>query len=260
MFKSFSYSSVTIQKIYDSPIVNPSVIWTVNGKKKIISGEKTYKINVGEVFFTNGSRKFSFENVPKDNVFFSRQISFLVPPERDLINLSQGVGGMFFGDVVMDLTDDLKQIFNIMHGINSSFYSHDVRLKFIGVIYMLLAEKGVLHILFPINQNSFDKKIKTYFSNTPGFKHNIDNTCVNFSVSRSTLIRRLNKKNIKFKFLLREVRMNHAVHLIKNRIVDIDELTFECGYVSKHIFQKHFKEQFGITFKEYVSTLDVNID
>lgn len=153
------------------------------------------------------------------------------------------------------LTADLKQSVNILHQMDASIYSYNVKKCFIDAIYIQLAEKGLLHILFPINHDSFEKQMCTLLSIEPAYNHNINSTCHHFGVSRSTLIRRLNKKNITFKFLLRKIRMNHAIYLMQHGVISVENLYLECGYHSSYRFQQYFKDQFGLTLKQYRSTL-----
>ena len=62
-----------------------------------------------------------------------------------------------------------------------------------------------------------------------------------------------------YKILLRQVRMNHAKNLIKQGEIRITNIALDCGYYSNHRFKNYFKEQFGMTVKDYILKSSANI-
>lgn len=255
MFKNFSHKEYSIIKRTNISIIRPSLIWVVNGQKKIFMNKDILTLNPGELLFINNDDKLSFVNKPINNIFLAKQISFLSKPDKEMISLSKGIVKKIDDYPIIKLTSDLKKNIEFFHSLDTTIISNKIKLMIANVIYMQLAEKGLLHILFPFEDDDIEIKLCLFLSNEPNYKHSIINSCSYLGVSRSTLIRHLNKKNTTFKLLLRKVRMKHAMFLIKQGCDDIDTIALDCGYQSTHRFQNYFKEEFNVSLKKYISDL-----
>ena len=71
-------------------------------------------------------------------------------------------------------------------------------------------------------------------------------------ISKQSLYRKLeNAPDLKPQKLIREARMKAAAEMMKTSKLTIDEIMYKVGYDNRSTFYKNFKEQFGLTPKEY---------
>lgn len=71
-------------------------------------------------------------------------------------------------------------------------------------------------------------------------------------ISKQSLYRKLeNAPDLKPQKLIREARMKAAAEMMKTSTLTIDEIMYKVGYDNRSTFYKNFKEQFGLTPKEY---------
>jgi AraC-like DNA-binding protein len=71
-------------------------------------------------------------------------------------------------------------------------------------------------------------------------------------ISKQSLYRKLeNAPDLKPQKLIREARMKAAAEMMKASKLTIDEIMYKVGYDNRSTFYKNFKEQFGLTPKEY---------
>lgn len=163
-----------------------------------------------------------------------------------------------FVEPIIKLTPSIKQILFLTHELDTKYISDNVQNTLTNALYIQLAENGLLHLLFQSEKILFEKKLFDLFSIEPSYKHNINNSCNHLGVSRATLIRRLRRSNMTYKKLLRQVRMNHAINLIHQGEISITNIALDCGYYSNHRFNNYFKEQFGMSVKDYIFKSSVN--
>ena len=71
-------------------------------------------------------------------------------------------------------------------------------------------------------------------------------------ISKQSLYRKLeNAPDLKPQKLIREARMKAAAEMMKTSKLTIDEIMYKVGYDNRSTFYKNFKEQYGLTPKEY---------
>lgn len=71
-------------------------------------------------------------------------------------------------------------------------------------------------------------------------------------ISKQSLYRKLeNAPDLKPQKLIREARMKAATEMMKTSKMTIDEIMYKVGYDNRSTFYKNFKEQYGVTPKEY---------
>ena len=71
-------------------------------------------------------------------------------------------------------------------------------------------------------------------------------------ISKQSLYRKLeNAPDLKPQKLIREARMKAAAEMMKTSKLTIDEIMYKVGYDNRSTFYKNFKEQYGVTPKEY---------
>ncbi|WP_237466251.1 helix-turn-helix domain-containing protein [Vibrio stylophorae] len=123
-------------------------------------------------------------------------------------------------------------------------------------LFQYLAEQGQLHLLFPSKHLSLAQQVSEYLALHPANEHHIEQTALQFNMSRATLIRKLNQENKKFREILMEVRLNHALNIIQHqKITNIAIIAQACGYLSDAKFSLRFKEKFGLSVKQYIETV-----
>ncbi|MCA6052196.1 helix-turn-helix domain-containing protein, partial [Bacteroides thetaiotaomicron] len=72
------------------------------------------------------------------------------------------------------------------------------------------------------------------------------------AVSKSSLYRKMKIATglspIEF---IRNIRLKHGSQLLKDKSISVAEVAYECGFSNPKYFATCFKEEFGVTPKEY---------
>lgn len=145
--------------------------------------------------------------------------------------------------------------FSLLIEMSSQNLSSNVQKYHLLAFYQQLIEVGALHILFSKSHDSLQNKLSAYFSKDPADNYQLDEVSHVFSMSRATLIRRLNQDGTNFRTVLANVRMSHALSLMQEKKQSQLDLALQCGYQSETRFSQRFHQQFGITPKQYMKTV-----
>jgi AraC-like DNA-binding protein len=110
------------------------------------------------------------------------------------------------------------------------------------------------------SENSLIDAAKTIVEqNLRNTDFDLENLLVKLNVSRSTFHRKIkaasNQSPTEF---IRDIRLKHAVHLMKTNTLNIDEIGTYVGFNSTSYFIRSFKKKYGKTPKEYYSGMRVN--
>lgn len=82
---------------------------------------------------------------------------------------------------------------------------------------------------------------------------NIDKMCKDMGVSHSSLYRKVkNQTGLTLNELIRHVKMKKAAQLIKSKKMSISEIMDETGFTNHSYFAKCFKNEFGVSPREYI--------
>lgn len=260
MFKSFDYNDVSEEQIKNLSYAYPKIFWVELNKIKIKINNIETLLTPNDILILPADQKLDFSSAERIESRNMKQIIFSIPPDEKMISLSrrESLEHSEFKarKFTYPLSTELKQGLMLLYSLNPTKISRNVRLLWCNAFYLQLAESGLLHILFPDSYEDVVDKLYRIFSSNPSYKHNINDTCKTIGLSKATLIRRLNQKNTKFKLLLRKARINHAISIINSgEWGNIDEIAYDCGYHSTYRFQTYFKEQTGMTPREYVNSM-----
>ena len=130
----------------------------------------------------------------------------------------------------------------------SAYYLRRFRLKYLRLKEELRISKalyGIDHSMVAnmyriINENLDNPDLSVAFI--------ADKMCI----SKQSLYRKLEKApHIKPQKIIREQRMEAAANMMKTSKMTIDEIMYKVGYDNRSTFYKNFKEQYGVTPKEY---------
>ena len=101
-------------------------------------------------------------------------------------------------------------------------------------------------------ENELMNEITNYIHNNIYEPITIEEICLHFSISRSTL-QTLFKKNLNMapKQYINEEKMNLAQHMILEEKYPITEIAFKLGFSSIHYFSRKFKSRFGLAPSEF---------
>ncbi|KLN66171.1 helix-turn-helix transcriptional regulator [Vibrio sp. VPAP30] len=242
------------QKLRNVTIHSPSIIQVISGSKRLLQNERHVALSPTTLLLCSGSSRFSFENLPEKGAFLSRVFSFHSPPNQDFIQLSQQ--NLRLEDQPWIENDSaIDQTLNLLYSLDLSHMSTDTQHLWLAPLYQQLAERGVLHHLFINQQASFREQLTRYLSLSPSEAHPLEEVAAHFAVSRATFIRRLKKEDVRYREVLSDVRLSHALSLMQDQSLSVLQLAYMCGYKSEQRFSQRFRSKFGLTPTDYMRTI-----
>ena len=103
-----------------------------------------------------------------------------------------------------------------------------------------------------IDKDFLDKVVSVLKSNMAEGDFDVVQLADALAVSKSSLYRKMKIATglspIEF---IRNIRLKHGSQLLKNKSMSIAEVAYECGFSNPKYFATCFKEDFGVTPKEY---------
>ena len=254
VYKVSIYKAKQLQALRNLRIHSPSIIQILSGSKRLFYKSDVTNLSSSAYLLCSASASLSFENLPQMGYFQSRVFSFYCVPDKDMLDLSRTAELSSDVPIVprdknIDITLEALSCYEVS---NMSKQSQDYLVK---ALYQQLAEQGVLHALFPEDELSFSSKVANYLATSPEQEHSLESVAEKFATSRATMIRRLAKENIRYRDLLAEVRLSYALKLMQSGTADVAVLAHRCGYQSETRFSQRFAGKFGVTPKEYITSI-----
>jgi len=248
------YQGLHPQHLRNVVVLVPSLFWIQAGSKRVFQTHQTADIEAGMMLLVSARERLSFENRPAQGRFCSLQVSFHIAPARDMLEYSRCCAADRSG-ALLKLDKALQETLRHLSQLDVSRYSLATQTHWLNALYQQLAEHGRLHLLFPAEEDSLLVRLIRYLSRAPGEAHSMEQVCQYFAISRATLIRRLKKHDTRFRDVLLQVRMNHALALMQGGERQQLALALACGYQSPERFSQRFSHWFGISPKQYLRTL-----
>ncbi|MDQ2165990.1 helix-turn-helix transcriptional regulator [Vibrio anguillarum] len=242
------------QRLRNVRIHSPSLIQIQSGSKKLFHKEEAINLSSTSLLLCEASASLSFENLPEHGYFSSRLFSFTYRPTEAMLALSASHDRPVMWPVI-STSPSLKSSLNALASFDLSLISQETQAYLLMVLYQQLAEQGVLHWLFESNSLPFEQKLRNYLAQLPEEEHPLERVATHFAMSRATLIRRLKQHGTRYREVLAEVRVNHALNLMQSGQRNIAILAQCCGYQSEQRFNQRFRSQFGLSPKAYLQTL-----
>lgn len=107
-----------------------------------------------------------------------------------------------------------------------------------------------------VDKEFFDKVVSVIETNISEGDFGVVQLADALAVSKSSLYRKMKVATglspIEF---IRNIRLKHGSQLLKNRSISVAEVAYECGFSNPKYFAICFKDEFGVTPKEYQKTL-----
>ncbi|WP_261859148.1 helix-turn-helix domain-containing protein [Photobacterium sanguinicancri] len=243
-----------LQQLRNVRIHSPSIIQIISGSKQLYWKESTIALSPSQLLLCEASACLSFENLPQKGHFLSRVFSFHCAPAEAMLTLSQSIASDLDAPMI-NADRALQSTLDALFSFELSQLSKETQTFLVMGLYQQLAERGVLHLLFPSANTRFSHRLSQYLSHSPGEDHPLESAADHFAMSRATLIRKLKHEGMQYRELLAEVRLNHALYLMQNEQCSVALLSQLCGYQSEERFSQRFKRKFGLTPSAYMKTL-----
>ena len=255
LFKVQTYSGLNDQHLRNVHIYAPSIIWVKSGCKTVFQGTDSFDIDARSWLLTSANQELNFVNKASYEHFYSVQLSFLSAPPKEMLEESQHREVNREHVHALKISSALAYGFTMLLEMSTHSLSEEVQKLHLMAFYQQLVELGVLHVLFSESHASFQNQLSAYFSRDPAEPYQLEEVCHDFSMSRATLIRRLQRDGTNFRTVLSNVRMGHALSLMQEKRQTQLDLALQCGYQSESRFSQRFHQQFGITPKQYMKTV-----
>jgi len=247
------------QKLQNLITGGPTVMFVVNGTKKITVGEHIFQAVPGEILLLPEGVKFDVENTPDSSqrAYMGLAVRF----DRTTIELFQKIYGEQFEN--WDLSScwwskgHKSVTAALVHWLSwSRQFSPDImqtRHRQIELL-LLFAKHALAGNLLLYNHPDIQKRVMQLLMLDPARQWKIDEVCTQLDTSEATLRRHLRRKNTSFRALLEDVRLSQGIWLVMESQSPISQIAFECGYRSQSRFTERFKLRFNMTPRELRNT------
>lgn len=239
------------QPLHNVFIHAPTLYWVEQGHKQLWWQEQSYEFNRANWLVVPAGQYLTFVNTPMQNTFNARAVTFFQPPPAEWLNEEISLSA---APPMVRVTDALRYCFEIICDMSNKDLSAHTQQKLLLAFYAELRHIDALHLLFPSENKLVRDKLATYLSAAPGEDHKIEIAAQHLAMSRATLTRKLAAEETSFRHILTEIRMSHALGLLQRKFSQMDT-ALACGYQSEVRFTQRFKEQFGLTPRQYQMTL-----
>ncbi|WP_406734793.1 helix-turn-helix transcriptional regulator [Vibrio scophthalmi] len=239
------------QPLHNVFIHAPTLYWVEQGRKQLWWQEQSYEFNRANWLVVPAGQYLTFVNTPMQNAFNARAVTFFQPPPAEWLNEEVSLRA---APPMVKVTDALRYCFEIICDMSNKNLSAHTQQQLLLAFYAELRHIDALHLLFPSENQLVRDKLATYLSAAPGDDHKIEIAAQHLAMSRATLTRKLAAEETSFRHILTEIRMSHALGLLQRKFSQMDT-ALACGYQSEVRFTQRFKEQFGLTPRQYQMTL-----
>ena len=252
------FNAVKPQTMRNVLLHAPTIIWVDKGYKQLWWHEQQLKIDDQHWLIAPANQYLTFINQPLQQSFHSRAMSLLVPPPMEW--LAESEHDQLHSSPQINTTDKLRWCFNMLDEMRQQSLGYNTQKQLLMAFYSELKQQDALRLLFPSAIDSLRDKMSRYLAMNPGADHKLDIVAAHFNMSRATLIRKLTAENCSFRDILAEIRMSYALGLMQQSQANPHDhsqlsLALACGYQSESRFSARFKQQFGLTPKQYQHTL-----
>ncbi len=142
-----------------------------------------------------------------------------------------------------------KKIFNLL--IMENIPHHR---KIYKIAYLLSKFNNIESLMYSLSTakyTTFSEKLTKIIESDISKTWNISDFAKILHMSESLIRKNLEKENIKYNNLIKDIRMNHAFNLILTTEKHINTISREVGYTSTSYFIHKFKKHYGITPKQF---------
>lgn len=249
-----AYTSVKEQILVNVPLVNPTLIFVLNGQKKL--GREGSKVcNNGEFVFFSGGVDIDMRNIPANSEYFALLIEFAhedfsgIEATMDSNTIPGSNNNYFIGKIHENLEQLLQQFIQWSLWAPAEIWA--LRRREILQVINHLGYSGVSSMAGP---PSLSRRVYQLLRDHVADDVTAENICNSLSMSESTLRRRLKQEKTTFQTLKDNVTLGQGLHLLQSSRHAIGYIAAECGYQSQSRFSQRFKEKFGMTPSELRKT------
>lgn len=250
LIQASEFKGMRKQPLHNVLIGTPAIIWVARGEKQLWWHDRTLSFASGDWLLVPANQYLTFVNVPEGGQFHSRMLTLHTPPPSEW--LQETVAEL--GEPRVAVTSQLAYCFDLLWQMPKQNLAESTQSCLLQALYAELRVSGGLRQLFPAGDGAVRARLATYLGVTPGDEHRIDTVAAHFAMSRATLVRRLAAEGTTFRQVLTEVRMGYALGLLQQARSQ-SEVAVACGYQSAARFSSRFRQQFGLTPRQYAQTL-----
>lgn len=161
---------------------------------------------------------------------------------------------MFYSKEIQDST---HFIFNELFSVREVFFSKEIAIIFL--LSFFFSEQGFIKSLERTANISYRERVYSIIYNNLQTGCDLNKAAELFGISSSTLKRKLQMEKTTFTEILLDVRMNHALSLLRNTSLSISQVSYKSGFYSASNFCSKFKRYFGLSPKQVSKKLTNNI-
>lgn len=250
LIQASEFKGVRKQPLHNVLIGTPAIIWVTQGEKQLWWHDQTLSFAADHWLLIPASQYLTFVNMPQAGQFYSRMLTLhAAPPAEWLTDAPSALDAPRVA-----VTPQLAYCFDLLWQMPKQNLAPATQACLLQALYAELHAAGALSQLFPTRVDSVRERLVTYLGVNPGDEHRIETVAAHFAMSRATLIRRLAAEGTTFRQVLTEVRMGYALGLLQQAHSQT-EVAVACGYQSAARFSSRFRQQFGLTPRQYVQTL-----
>lgn len=249
-----AYTSVKEQILVNVPLIKPTLIFVLNGQKKL--GREGSKVcNNGEFVFFAGGVDIDMRNIPANSEYFALLIEFdcedfsVLEAVMDSGTEPESNKNYFIGTIGENLEQLLQQFIQWSLWAPADMWPLRRR-EILQVINYL----GYSCVSSMAGQPNLSHKVYQLIRDNAADDVSAEIICKSLAMSESTLRRKLKQEKTTFQSLKDDVTLGQGLHLLQSSRHAIGYIAAECGYQSQSRFSQRFKQKFGLTPSELRKT------
>jgi len=242
------YSAWQEQKLLNVPIVNPVLIFVLNGAKSFGVGEDMQCAS-GSFVMLPGNAAVNMRNIPKQAGYYAVLLEFTYDDFADLDVVNTPKPNMVIGEMGPALNGWLSQFIDYLAWAPEVMWQQRKR-----EVLALLVQLGFSEVLALRKAPHLSQEIHNLFVQGGLADISVPFLCGQLAMSESSLRRKLKAEGRSLTDIRDNARMGMGLHLLQTTNDSIQRVAEQCGYQSQSRFTDRFKRHFGLTPSELRKT------
>ncbi|GAA3923003.1 helix-turn-helix transcriptional regulator [Litoribacillus peritrichatus] len=244
------------QNLRSVPIVHPSVILVLSGKKQVTNAQgDVVMVSAGEGILVPGNSQLTMVNFPDQDIHHYLAVALAIQPE---------LLGRFLRDYAPESATAVSSlvsvtpevILHLNHWLQLSELTDmndaQIELCVLSLLTFLHTQASLEPMM--VAASSWKQKLFNHINSDLSKNWTLEEVCADLGTSASSLRRHLQQEGSGFRELLEDTRLVSALCILQETFWPISQVAQSVGYQSQSRFSERFKLRFGLSPSELRKT------